>query len=128
MIIKNITTEQLNESVKELNSLYDNNIKLNDHEVINNKGTRHRVTLRVNDCRGEGSRHGFNTNKNGEYRRTNSACWHTHGDFFELLFKRNDRCEVRSGGNLITVNGGNWQNKRTGSMLNPIMFSDMCDC
>ena len=121
MVIKNITAKQLNEAVTELNTLYNSNIRLNGHKVLNNKDTRHRVTLRVNDCRGNGSRHGFCQNKDGEYRRTNSACWHTHGDFFDMLFKRNEKCTIRSNGNLITSNIFN-------SIMYPMYFSEMCEC
>ena len=48
MVVKNITSKQLDEAMTELNTLYDNNIKFNDRKVINNKGTRHRFTIRVN--------------------------------------------------------------------------------
>jgi len=128
MIIKGISLKELNESLKELNNFYDNNIKLNNHRVLNKNGTRHRLTLRVKDCNGYGSRHGFCENKNGEYRRTNSVCFHGHGDFFEMLFKRNDKCEIRSMNSLITVEYGNWINRNVGSSMYPILFSDMCEC
>ena len=128
MVVKNITSQQLDEAMTELNTLYDNNIKFNDRKVINNKGTRHRFTIRVNDSRGTGSKHGHHTNKNGEYRRTTSACWHTHGDLFDILFKINDKCEVRSGGKLITIDEGNWEDRNIGSIMAPMYHSEACEC
>ena len=128
MVVKNITSKQLTEAVVELNTSYDNNIKFNNREVINNKGTRHRFTIRVKDSRGDGSRHGHSRNKNGEHRRTNSACWHTHGDLFDILFKINNECEVRSGGKLITSDNGNWEDRNIGSIMEPMYFSEACEC
>ena len=90
MVVKNITSKQLTEAVAELNTSYDNNIRFNNREVLNNKGTRHRFTIRVKDSRGTGSKLGHSRNINGEHRRTSSACWHTHGDLFDILFKIND--------------------------------------
>ena len=128
MVVKNITSKQLTEAVSELNTSYDNNIRFNNREVINNKGTRHRFTIRVKDSRGTGSKHGHSRNINGEHRRTNSACWHTHGDLFDILFKINDECEVRSGGKLITSDNGNWEDRNIGSIMEPMYFSEACEC
>ena len=128
MVVKNITSKQLTEAVAELNTSYDNNIRFNNREVLNNKGTRHRFTIRVKDSRGTGSKLGHSRNINGEHRRTNSACWHTHGDLFDILFKINNECEVRSGGKLITSDNGNWEDRNIGSIMEPMYFSEACEC
>ena len=128
MVVKNITSKQLTEAVAELNTSYDNNIRFNNREVLNNKGTRHRFTIRVKDSHGTGSKLGHSRNINGEHRRTSSACWHTHGDLLDILFKINDECEVRSGGKLITSDNGNWEDRNIGSMMVPMYFSEACEC
>ncbi len=128
MIVKNITQDEFNESINELNTLYNGNIKLNDYKVLNQKGTRHRFTLRVNNSVGQGSRHGHSTKVNGEFRRTNSVCFHGHGDLFEMFFKQNDKCEIRSRGNLITSENGNWKDFNIGNRLYPMYMSETCEC
>lgn len=129
MIVKGITEKQLEQGLNLVNTLYDNNIKLNDVKSLNKKGNRLRFTLRVKDSSKVGSRHGFHVCNNGEYRKTNSVCFHGHGDFFESLFKINPDCEITSRGNKINKSNGNWEDFQVGSLLNPMMFSWMCtDC
>lgn len=129
MIVKGITKTQLKQGLNLVNKLYDGNIKLNNVKSLNNKGNRLRFTLRVNDSSKIGSRHGFQVCNNGEYRKTNSVCFHGHGDFFECLFSINPNCEITSRGSKINQFKGNWKDFEVGSRFYPMMFSWMCtDC
>ena len=47
---------------------------------------------------------------------------------FDILFKINDKCEVRSGGKLITIDEGNWQDRNIGSIMYPMYHSEACEC
>ena len=109
------------------NNIYDNNIEIQRLDCLNNKGTRWAVRLKSKDCNAEGSRHGFSTRVDGEYRRTSSACWHTHGNFFEALLDMSN-CKIYTGGNKVTRDGGNWQDIQCGSMMYPMYMSEMCEC
>jgi|APSaa5957512622_1039677.scaffolds.fasta_scaffold175013_1 hypothetical protein len=129
MIVKGITTEQLNQGLNLVNKLYNGNIRLNDVKSLNKKGNRLRFTLRVNDSKKIGSRHGHQVKNNGEHRLTNSVCFHGHGEFFECLFSINPNCEITSRGKKINQFTGNWEDFSVGSLMNPMMYSWMCtDC
>ena len=109
------------------NNIYDNNIETQSLDCLNKKGTRWKIRLKSKDCNKAGSRHRLCTRLDGEYRRTASACWHTHGNFFEELLKMSD-CKIYTGGNKVTRSGGNWNDWKYGSMMNTLYMSEMCEC
>ncbi len=94
------------------------------------------VRLGVSDCRSPGARRGFSRNKDGERRRSASACWHAPGDFIDALpplagvhsaplthlVTRHDYPKIEHGGSCRWID---WQ---VGSMADPAYMSQLCDC
>ena len=126
----NMTREQLDAALKAVNKKYKENITWNRApESVNTKDTRFRFNLKVKDSKEPGHRRGTSPNKNGIVRRMINACWHVHGHFFEECFKIVSEASIRTGGNItITKDAGNWQDRNIGSMVNPMYFSEACDC
>ena len=124
MIAKNCTLLDLDRTLSQVNSKFDDNIKFKRLEM---KGKNILFTLTVKDSRAPGSRtsaSAFHSN-----RRVSAACWHVHGYFFEELFKVNPDAIVISGGKKsITKDSGNWKDWQIGSQIYPIMYSEACDC
>ena len=60
--------------------------------------------------------------------RHKALCWHGHGDFFDMLIAVNENAVIKSAGRTIDKNGGNWQDWNVGSILNPVLFSQLCEC
>ena len=56
----------------------------------------------------------------------NLACasWHAHGYLFDEIFKLNESAVIWSGGEKITIEGGNWQDRNVGSYVHPVYFSE----
>lgn len=117
----NATHDELNSAMALLNEQYNDNVMFNRFDQ---QGSRYNFTLRVKDSSGKGARRGFHNN-----RKMVSACWHTHGHFFECLFKTNPEVWVKSSfTGKITKDHGNWQDKQVGSGSNPFYLSEMCEC
>lgn len=125
MYLKNGNQTDLQAALDAVNELYENNIEF---KRIEPNGRRVLFTLRVKSGLNPGHRLGFHFNNDGSRRKLASACWHVHGDFFEALFEVNPECEVTSSIGTITKDYGNWQDKQVGSMMYPVMFSELCDC
>lgn len=126
MIAKNTTRDQLEQALKAINApdQYAGNITWRRApEVMNNAGDRFRFTLRAVDSRGKGGRISHNGRRIGQ-----SACWHAHGYFFEELFKVAPEAVILAGSKTITKDAGNWEDRNIGSMMQPMMYSDACDC
>ena len=146
MLIKNTTQKQIEQALAETNKAFDNNIIFNRFDPANKKQTRFNVTLKTRDSKKAGHRRGFPrfTGFNSppdwsKRRRLPCACWHVHGTFFDKLFEINPEIAIRSGSSIanpnridtdgwITIEGGNWQDRNIGAVLNPYMFSEACDC
>ena len=120
-MITNATPQQLGRALARVNQRYKGNIQFARFEP-----RPHTVnfTLRVKSSHGPGHRRGFSG------RQLACACWHAHGYFFEALlhFNPNARVISRSVGVVIDRNGGNWHDKNIGSVMNPLLFSEACDC
>lgn len=123
MEAKNVTRQELELALAEVSKRYGGNIIWNrEPEALNPAGTRFAFTLRTK---------GY---ENGGYRRTHSgkknpsACWHVHGYFFEALLAIQPDAVIRTGLAVIDRNGGNWQDRNIGSLFQPLLFSDACDC
>ena len=125
MLIKNVTQSNLEEALRLVNKLYDNNIEWNGFSSGYGYG-EYRVTLRVKDSKGAGHR----ISHSG--RRMISACWHVHGDFFDALLKINPNAVIKTrvAEETLTIDkdGGNWQDRDIGSAVKPLMFSEACGC
>jgi len=66
-----------------------------------------------------------------------AACWHAHGRFFDALFDIAPDARVFSSfykridgtyHGWISKEGGNWIDGQIGSMMNPAMMSESCEC
>jgi hypothetical protein len=110
-----------------LNKKYKGNITLIEMENANLKKTAFRFRLSVKDSRKPGGRLGFMRLKNGERKHICSACWHVHGDFWDILFSINPETRVWAH-KWITKEKGNWEDRQIGSMMDPLMYSEACDC
>lgn len=119
MIIRNATQKDIADALYGINGKYEGNIVFKRFDT---NGRGFNVTLTVKQSKGKGGRIGVSG------RRVCAACWHVHGDFFDSLFTVNPTAYVWSGGHKITKDYGNWQDMNIGSLVNPLMYSDACDC
>jgi len=121
MIARRVSYNDLMNALKEVNKKYDNNIIWNrEPEQINNNAFR--FTLKVKDSKKPGHRLGFTG------RRLINACWHVHGDFFDALLKINQDANITAGTLHINKDGGNWQDRNIGSQMQPLYYSEACEC
>jgi hypothetical protein len=144
MKIKNVDKTELYKALAQLNQKYDHNIAFNN---ITQYGKYFLVTLRViNANKKNGSVVGRKLNQSfltyGKGIRANgSACWHVHGDFFDILLKIQPKAIIRTKMTTIFVARdystedpfktkivGNWQDTNIGSIMHPIMYSEACEC
>ena len=118
MKARNTNRKEMEAALAVINKKYKGNViwkRFDDGKTIN-------FTLTVKSSKGPGGRIGFTG------RRVAAACWHVHGDFFDALFAINPGSVIVSMGERITVNGGNWQDKNIGSHMNPMFYSEACEC
>jgi len=126
MIIRNVTQEDLEKALTLVNRLYANNIMFNNFKRLG-KNT-FRVTLRVKSSKKAGHRRGFRG------QRFTGACWHVHGWFFEILLKINPKAIIKALDKEIYVDCetgaivNNWIDWNIGSLLEPLYYSEACDC
>lgn len=121
----NATHMQLNDALKAVNGLYEDNITFNN---LSFKGRQVHFTLKCKDSSKAGHRTGVCKTSKGNRRKMISACWHVHGDLFDALFDINNNIFIYSNGDKITSEAGNWNDKNIGSMVEPLYFSEACDC
>lgn len=121
MIAKHTNEEQLENALARVNLRYENNITWKQQPKL--EGSHYRFTLKAKESDKKGGRKSPTGRKIG-----NAACWHVHGDFFDSLFRTNQEAVVVAQGRDITVSSGNWEDKNIGSMNEPFMYSDACDC
>jgi len=119
MEFRNVSEIELKEALRLLNAEYKGNITFNRFDI---ERSLIRATLRVIDSKKVGSRLSYSG------RRLTSACWHVHGRFFEIVLKINPNAKITTSFARIDKNGGNWEDKDIGSMINPLMFSEACQC
>lgn len=114
------TIKQLNEALAHVNTLFDNNVVFKtDPEQISKNRTK--FTLTVKDSKNAGGRIGHTG------RRVKAACWHVHGEFFDFLF--NDGVDyIKAGPTVMRESSDNWQDWNIGSMVQPMYYSEACDC
>jgi ABC-type taurine transport system substrate-binding protein len=118
MKARNTNRNEMEKALAVVNKKYKGNIqwkRFEDGKTIN-------FTLTVKSSKGPGGRIGFTG------RRVAAACWHVHGDFFDALFGINPAAVIVSMGERISINGGNWQDKNIGSQMNPMYYSEACEC
>lgn len=127
MLVINTTYNDLVKALESVNSYYEDNIKFvkltpKDSSDIA-MATRFTFTLRVNDCRGAGS---METGWRG--RRSQMACWHAHGDFFDSL---NEDAKIKVGA--LGVDGwirpgDKWNRVYKYQAGFQIDIADLCEC
>lgn len=130
MIIRNVTEKDLEKALEILNQKYDNNITWNSFKQLSSKSFR--VTLRVKDYKKAGHRIAYWAYVNGKIKRLPYACWHVHGDFFDILLDiKPDAIIYTSGRYIYKENGkvvGNWVDWNIGSIMYPFYYSEACEC
>ena len=119
MIFKNVTAEELTQALDIVNKKFDNNVTFYMHRESKNAI---RMCLRVIDSHKKGAKLGFSG------RHTINACWHVHGYYFEALLSINPKAVIKTVISTITLDGGNWTDKNIGSLFNPLMYSEACEC
>lgn len=111
---------ELETALAAVNKMYKGNVVLLDPHCVSKNRIQFRLS--VNNSSDTGSRIGHSG------RRVKAACWHVHGHFFDELFKINPECFVLAQSKRITKEEGNWQDWNIGSIMNPMYFSEACDC
>ena len=120
MIVKNASESEIRQALALVNRDFDNNLEFNNYERISE--TRIRLTLKVRDSKKKGSKLGYNG------RHIINACWHAHGYFFEALLSIQPKAVIKSALATITANSGNWTDTNIGSIMEPLYFSEACEC
>jgi hypothetical protein len=128
MKFKNVTVEDMNQALKAINERFDGNIAFNRFDV----GTKTiNATLRVisskSGSKGRKLNQSWLISKKG-FKSGSSACWHVHGYFFESLLKIAPNAEITTQYGRIDKSGGNWVDHQKGSLMEPIMYSELCEC
>jgi hypothetical protein len=120
MIAKNTTIPQMDAAMARLNKQFHNNVEFRRLDVQGNKII---FTLKVKNSKGDGGAKSFRG------RRTGAACWHCTGYLFVELFKINPNAKVYSSRTgWITADRGNFQDFNVGSIMEPMMASEACEC
>lgn len=117
--IRNATFQNVEQALGNTSQKFDSNVIFNRMEQ---KGKNFFVTLRVVDSHKVGSRRGYSG------KRMVQACWHVYGVFFDELISSNDKIVIVAMGKKIQKGEGNWEDTNVGSLANPRMYSEMCDC
>jgi len=133
-MITNARQGELQKALEITNRKYNGNLKIIWGTV---RGNRLSFRLSVHSSKGKGHRLGYEqTDFNGKLlrkqRRLACACWHAHGDFFDTLFSLlpipNKVKVYTRGKHVISYQDGNWEDWDAGSMMFPVMMSNLCEC
>lgn len=131
MKIKNVSETELKEALAQTSALFDNNVDFNRFE---RHGKQFNVTLRVKNgnvkhgsTRGAQLGNGYLKGKTFP-RHTFNACWHVHGTFFERLLEINPNAVITTMYATINKYGGNWVDRNIGSIMEPLLYSQACEC
>lgn len=123
MIIKNVTKNQMNKALNRLNKKYEDNIEFMELEPV---GRRYKFRLKAKSFEKEGWRRSFTG------KRMKNACWHVHGEFFDIILDMVNEAVIRSSAHKIYNDQyshsriGNWQDWNIGSQMQPMYFSKAC--
>lgn len=133
MIIRNTNLKELTQALSATNKKYKNNVIFQSIECKTQNGKTWHVRLRVKDSKKAGAKLGYSYpamygNEGQKARRTISACWHVHGDFFDALLSINNNAIIKTGKSIINIDGGNWRDYNAGSMIYPQYASEQCHC
>lgn len=126
MLIKNVAEHQLYKALDVANEKFDGNLRFKriERAGFTRAGREDwNVTLTVSSSKGKGARIGFSG------RRIAAACWHAHGAFMDNL-PENAVIVVSGGrdGKMTLYPGSPWVDRNIGSMMQPLYYSDACEC
>jgi hypothetical protein len=114
------TIETLDAALAAVNIRYDNNVIWNREPE--KKGKRLHFTLRVKSSRESGHRVSWSG------RHIPAACWHVHGHFFAEVWRIEPDALILAGQLKMTGERDNWQDRNIGSICQPMMYSNSCEC
>lgn len=127
MKVKGISLEQLEIALQEVNKKYENNIIWNREPEM--KGNFIHFTIKCRDSKKSGHRYHityfFDEIKQ---KRGISACWHVHGDLFDIIWDIDPNVIIDTGALRMTSKQDNWQDRNIGSRMYPVMYSESCEC
>ena len=120
MYAKNTTIGELEQALQKTNEIFDGNVIWNRQPEW--KGNQLHFTLRVRNSHNKGARRGVSG------KCMISACWHVHGVFFDQLLDLNENVIIRTATAIIDIDDGNWVDQEIGSQVQPLRYSEACDC
>jgi len=122
MIIK-ATELEIRKALNIANIKFDSNIMFKRFESRGHDrrgNPKFAVTLTVLDSHKPGARRGHSG------QRLAAACWHAHGAFFDALPKGT---RIRTAISRVPYQAGEpWIDTDIGSIWQPLLYSDACDC
>ncbi len=124
MRISNTNLDAIIVALAKTNAKFGGNVRFRRFEPANKAGTIFEATLRVNDIHSPGARLAQSTTSKGNHRHLSNACWHVHGTFFDAL---NPEAIIYAGGLKIRP-GDTWNDRNIGSMMQPMYYSEACEC
>lgn len=149
MIISNVSHGYitLHQALQNVNKQFDDNIVFLECEPTSRTKKRWKVRLKTLSY----DKPGYRRTHLG--RRHPSACWHVHGYFFEELLILEPKARIYSASKKIYalpehrvtelpdrltvwhehlkdgyIQVGNWVDRNIGSVIQPLYFSEACDC
>jgi len=120
MYARKCSINELHEALAKTNEIYNGMVEFNRNPTKTSKGVHFTLKMKNNKCKGHSVSHSG--------RNINSACWHVHGDFFDMVFMINKDASILSLGKPINRFNGNWQDYNVGSMMQPKYASESCNC
>lgn len=125
MLAYHVTETDLRAAAERASKLYNGNVAL-DVRGMNGRAIRFGLKVR--------SSHGDGAHRSWQGRRTTSACWHVHAEFFRALFDAFPDARIKSA--MADYKGRESFEKlyeltgmrNIGSMIQPCLASEACEC
>lgn len=127
MLVRNTNMREIKRALSILNKKYKGNITLIEMKNANKKKTAFRFRLWCKDSHKPGARLSQSRSSLGNRKHFPAVCWHGHGDFWDILFALNPNAKVWAH-KWITKDKGNWEDRNIGSMFDPLLYSEACEC
>ena len=134
MIIQT-TRRTLDAALTAVSSIHDDNIRWRDirpmtdrTDVTPDERIRYRCTITVHDTDRSGA--SYDPIRG---RRISAACWHVHGQLFDIIMTMDPVAVIRTAATVIRTDDtgrvhGNWIDYDRGSMIYPASASEFCHC
>ena len=116
MQVKNISIDQLEQAVSDVNIIYDYKLMFNRYPE--RKGNYLHFTIKSEKSGIKGARLSWSG------RKLTAASWHAHGYLFDAILDIEPKALIKSLDKTIDINGGNWQDWNCGSIMQPIYMSE----